>query len=92
MISEESRKRMAIEHILASKHIGFYRLCGKELQKKYRKANNTCNNPNREMLLNEIISVYKETLDNKRPVMDVKEKKFKTKLIMHFAKKQWERK
>ena len=91
MISEESRKRMAIQHILASKHIGFFRLCGKDLQKKYRKANNTYSNPNREQLLNEIIAVYKETLENKQPSMTYKEKSFKTKLIMRFARKQWVR-
>ena len=91
MISEEYRKRLAIDHILSSKHIGFYRLCGRELQLKYREANKTSNNPDREALLKEIIETYDYVLDTKQPPMELKEKKFKKKLIRAYAKKQWEK-
>ena len=88
--SEERRKRIAIERILADPHIGFFRLCGRELQIKYRLANLTRNNPDRDALLKEIIDVYLKTHDNKQPPMAEREKKHKTKLIYNFAKKQWE--
>lgn len=89
MIGEEYRKRLAINNIVSSKYIGFYRLCGKDLQKKYRKANASYNNPNREELLNEIIEVYYKTLENKQPKMDDRELNYKKKLIMRYAKKHW---
>ena len=92
MISEEYRKRLAIDHILSSKHIGFFRLCGRELQLKYREANKSCNNPDREALLKEMIEIYDHVLDTKQPPMADKEKKFKKKLIRAYAKKQWEKK
>ena len=90
MVSEEHRKRLAIEHILSDPHIGFFRLCGRELQTKYRLANMTHQHPDRAALLQEIIDVYLKTLDNKQPPMAPKEKKHKTKLILKFANKQWE--
>ena len=88
--SEEHRKRLAIDHILSDTCVGFYRLCGKEIQFRYRIANLTRNNPDREALLNEIIDVYLKALDSKQPPMSEKEKKHKTKLIYKYAKKQWE--
>ena len=87
--SEEYRKRISIDKILASPRIGFFRLCGRELQLKYRAANRTSSNPNREALLKEIIDVYDSTLDNKQPPMDEKEKKFKKKLIRQYSRKKW---
>ena len=90
MVSEERRKRLAIDHIISSKHIGFYRLCGRELQIKYREANMSHNNPDREALLKEIIETYDYVLDTKQPPMAIEEKKHKKKLIRAYAKKQWE--
>ena len=89
MISEEFRKRKAINYILASRAVGFYRLCGKDLQKKYRTANMTHNNPDREALLQEIISIYEKAIDEKQPPMDEKEKKHKLKLIRKIANKKF---
>lgn len=87
--SEERRLRLAIDHILSCKYIGFFRLCGRELQLKYRAANLTKNNPDRVALLNEIIDVYNKTLDNKQPPMAEKEKKAKKALILQYARKEW---
>lgn len=89
MISEEHRLRLAIDAILASQHIGFYRLCGKELQAKYRAANLTKNKPDRKALLEEIIAVYNKALDDKKPPMASREKRHKQKLILAYAKKNW---
>ena len=89
-MTEEHRMRLAIDHILSSRHIGFYRLCGRELQVKYRAANLTKNNPDRKALLDEIIETYDYVLDTKQPPMALKEKKFKKKLIRAFARKNWE--
>lgn len=88
MISEEYRLRIAIDKILSSKHIGFYRFCGRELQIKYRAANLTKNNPDRSALLKEIIDVYNKRLDEVE-VMGDKERKHKKKLILQYANKQW---
>lgn len=90
-MNEEYRKRMAIDHILSSRHIGFFRLCGRDLQLKYREANLTYNNPDREALLNEIIDVYNKRLDEMTNMTD-NERKFKKKLIKKYATKEWRHK
>ena len=89
MISEEYRKRLAIQQMLSSKYIGFFRLCGKELQAKYRKANMAHENPDRDALIKEIIETYDYCLDNKQPPMSPKEKEHKKKLIRQCARKDW---
>ncbi len=89
MIGEEYRKKLVINSILSSRYVGFYRLCGKEWQRKYRHENASYNNPNRAELLNEIIGVYYLALENKQPRMDEREMKFKKKLIIRYSKKQW---
>ena len=92
MMSEEYRKRLAIDKILSLRAVGFYRLVGKDAQRKYRHANLSKNNPDRAALLEEIIEVYEKAIEDKRPVMDSKEKKHKLKLIHHLATKKYERK
>lgn len=91
MMSEDFRKRLAINKILSSRDVGFYRLVGKDAQRKYRSANMTYSDPDRAALLDEIIVVYTAAIENKVPAMDEKEKKHKLKLIKHLATKEYER-
>lgn len=74
-----------INTILESPHIAFWRICGKEAQRKYRNINRHTDT-DREALLKEIVKLYNDCLD-KMPTVKSRERKAKKDRIKRYSER-----
>ncbi len=71
------KTRTVINTIIESPYLGFWRVCSKSEQKKYRKLNRKDSDVDRAALLHEVVTVYANGLDKMAcmPEKEVRAKK-----------------
>lgn len=58
------KPKRIINIIIESPYLGFWRVCGKDAQRKYRHLNRNDSDVDRDALLKEVVDVYFNGVDN----------------------------